>query len=368
MPINLKHCLVAAALLVGGLAAPSITSAQTITLGGDDQEIFRVLRANGYTNPRVTNRGLTIIRTEACKGADKYQVKVSILGRITSEKKVGECPVVRPARFTRQDANDLLQQEGYRQIQTSRNGNLIVATACRNNNKTRFSFNRRGRITDRKSLGTCAVQGLTRQQIVNVLRREGYKRIVVTDAELPRYLAEACRDNERVRVDLNRRGVVRSERRIGDCREQLDPNKIAQHLQAQGFKRVEVIERRRPPYIAHACRANDKLELTVGRYGRIQNETRIGPCRRPIDPANLASLLEKRNYDRIQVLRGTRTPYLVEACKGRVLVELTVGRFGQITKEDRVGRCAPPVTEKSLSAKLAKLNYMNVSIKRRGTG
>lgn len=368
MPTFIKQSLIAAMLLLGSFAVPNPALAQTITLGGDDEQIFRVLRDNGFTNPKVTQRGLTIIRTEACKGADLYRVKVSILGRITSASKVGECPVVAPTRFSRKDATKLLEREGYDRIEASRNGPLVIATACRDNKKTQFSFNRRGRVTERQDLGACVAEGMSREQIAQVLRRDGYKRIVVTDAELPRYRAEACRGTERVRVDMDRRGVVRSERRIGECGQQLDPNTIAEHIKKQGFTRVQVIDRRRPPYIAHACRGNDKMELTIGRFGRLQQEKRIGPCRQPIDPANLANLLKERKYNRIQILRGNRTPYLVEACKSRVLVELTVNRFGRITKEDQVGRCAAPVTEKSLNAKLTKLNYLNVTIKRRGAG
>ena len=56
------------------------THAQSITLGGDDDLIYRVLRDNGYTRGRIVKRKLTIVRAEACKGRDKYLVKISILG------------------------------------------------------------------------------------------------------------------------------------------------------------------------------------------------------------------------------------------------------------------------------------------------
>ena len=262
-------------------------NAQSITLGGDDQMVAQVLRANGYTNGVIKSRSLTLVRTEACKNGTKYLVKVSVLGKITSVTKLGDCPQPQRARFTEKQAAELLQQNGYNQIDARRNGNTIVATACRNNRKYQFSFNRRGEVASRRRAGDCEPAGLPAWQIADLLKAEGYRRVDVIDDQLPRYVAEACRDGDRVRVQLNRRGKIRSEKRIGNCRQRLNPANIAGLLQGEGYERIEVIERRRPPYIAHACKGNAKYEVEIGRFGRLRNESRIGRCAVPIDPANL---------------------------------------------------------------------------------
>ena len=351
----------------GALSAPD-ARAQSITLGGDDTAIFRLLQQNGYTSPKVTKRGLTIIRTEACKGRDKYQVKVSILGRITSTAKIGTCAIAQPVRFGESEAKSALEQAGYSRIQTRRQGAFVSASACREGRSYQFGFNRRGDVTDRQDVGPCRSNGMTKERLAELLQREGYRRIVITDDQLPRYAAEACRNGDRLRLQMNRRGIIRSERRIGQCGRQLDPNTIAALLERNGFDRVEVVDKRRPPYVAQACRDQNKFEISIGRYGRLLDERRIGRCRTRINPANLAQILGKDGYDRVNPLRTNRAPYLVEACKGNALVELTIGRFGRIRNEERVGRCAAPVTKDALVAKLQQQGYINVGVKKAANG
>ncbi|NKB52460.1 MAG: hypothetical protein GKR97_09585 [Rhizobiaceae bacterium] len=359
----LSLCLVISTMTISHQA-----SAQTITLGGDDRQVIQILRGAGYRNAVIKSRGLTIVRAEACKGSDKYLVKVSILGKITSSNKIGKCPRTDQARYSRADARQFLEREGYDRVDAQRRGNSIVATACRNNRQYQFEFNRRGKVTDRKRSGSCGPDALTARQITRILERNGYRRIEVIDDQPPRYAAEACRNNDRVTIELNRRGGIRSENRIGRCRQQINPANLAQLLEDNGYSRIEIIDRRRPPYIAHGCKAGDKIEITIGRFGRLRNETRIDTCARPIDPANLGRLMRKEGYDQVKVLRGSRTPYLVEACKGRNLVELLVDRYGRISKQENVGTCAPPVTKQMLEDRFVKDGYLNVDVRQSNNG
>ena len=368
MPRPFAKILFITSLWIGATMAPMQASAQSITLGGDDKMVADVLRINGYTNGVIKSRSLTLVRTEACKNGTKYLVKISVLGKITSVTKLGDCPQAQQARFTAQQAAEVLRQNGYGQIDARRQGNTIVATACRNNRKYQINFNRRGEVASRRRAGNCDPAGLAAWQIIDRLKAEGYSRVDVTDDQLPRYVAEACRNGERVRLQMNNRGIIRSENRIGTCRERLNPDNIASLLESAGYERVEVIDRRRPPYIAHACKGNGKYEVQIGRFGRLQRENRIGRCAVPIDPANLASLMTNEGYDRVKVLRGNRTPYLVEGCKGETLVELVVNRFGRITQEDDVGTCAVPVSKQQLEDRLSGDGYLAVAVRKRGSG
>ena len=367
--------------LLGSLANTSITaSAQTITIGGDDGQVMKILGRNGYTDARIVKRGLTIIRAEACKGADKYRVKISVLGKITSTNKIGTCAVA--ATFSPRDAEAMLLREGFTQPKANARETDIYATACRGQRKVEFSVSpHSGKIQFRRAIGKCTqtaaqpvrpVQPSDNDDVADRIARQltdqGYRRVVVTDAELPRYGAEACRDNDRVRLVMNRRGRIRSERIIGKCERQFDPDNMTAVLEKKGYDRIKAVETRRPPYIANACKGADKMEIVIGRFGRLRDERRIGPCATPIDPAKMANVLSKEGFDRVRVLRSNRTPYLAEACKGTTLVELTVGRYGKIRKEERVGRCASPATEASLQEKLEGDGYLNINLARKNNG
>lgn len=368
MPRTFARIILATGFWIAAVTAPIQANAQNITLGGDDKMVADVLRINGYTNGVIKSRSLTLVRTEACKDGSKYLVKISVLGKITSVTKLGDCPQSQQARFTARQAAEVLRQNGYRQIDARRQGNSVVATACRNNRKYEINFNRRGEVASRRRAGNCDPTGLAAWQIIDLLKAEGYSRVNVVDDQLPRYVAEACRNGDRMRVQLNNRGIIRSENRIGNCRQRLNPANIASLLEREGYERIEIVERRRPPYIAHACKGNAKYEVQIGRFGRLRSENRIGRCAVPIDPANLASLMTDQGYDRVKVLRGNRTPYLVEGCKGETLVELVVNRFGRITQEDKVGTCAIPVSKQQLEDRLAEDGYLAVAVRKRGSG
>ena len=357
----LASLLISGIVAFGNVEAPAHAQSR---ISNSDGGLAEFLGARGYTDVRVTKRGFTISTMEACKNGEKFKVKVSILGQVKSAVKIGTCG----SAFSPQQAVAAMQLEGYENIDARASGNRIIATACRDGRKFGLTFARNGQLINRDRLGRCdSNNGLTPRQIAEELRGQGFNRIQFTDNQLPRYVAEACYRNDRVRLELNRRGEIRTERRIGDCAAAINPNQLQAYLESKNYKRVEVVQNRRAPYLANACLNNDRLQLVVGRYGRIQSETKTGLCRQPIDPNRMSAFLSEKGYDRVRVLRSTR-PYLVEACKGSNLMELTVGRFGRIRKEDRVGRCAAPLTEQALADKLAESGYFAATISRGNNG
>ncbi|MEL6785106.1 MAG: hypothetical protein AAFO61_11825 [Pseudomonadota bacterium] len=322
----------AVALTLGSFAVVNghhVAHAQNATIGNTDQVVADVLARNGYTDARVTRRGLTIIRTEACREGKKYQVKVSILGRITSTQEIGRCAVVQNAQqnrpaFNARRAIRRLESRGFTDVTATNVANGVVARGCNGGRYVEFNFDPAGQPTSRRQAGQCtngrvATQqqqrepqpqqqaGPTENELRRALRRQGYSRIQITDAQLPGLTAEACSNNERLRLTMNRRGNVRRERVIGDCR--------------------------------NAIRA-----------------------------ADIPSQLQKAGYDRVRLLRDNRAPYLAEACKGRDLMELTINRFGETRKEERVGRCAVAVTKQQVIDKLKTGNYTNISVEKNDRG
>ncbi|EFL90698.1 hypothetical protein [Ahrensia sp. R2A130] len=306
--------LPSAAFALSSLAAifagTAPATAQSINLSNDDATILRVLEAGGFREGKVVTRGLTIVRTHACRGDSKFLVKVSILGRITSTTPLGNCdlgsrPVAKP------------------KPQNGRNVSARVQAA---------------------------------------LERQGYRRIVVTDAQPPRITAEACNGDDRVRVAVNRRGQVRSERRIGPCERQFDPGRLVEVLEQNGFDRVEVTQTRRPPYTALACRGNDRMEVSVGRFGRLRDQQRVGACQTDIKASDIPDILTRAGFDRIRVLQRRRAPYLAEACSRDRLVEVSINRYGEIGNRQRVGRCASAMSKDDLIAKLQRDGYSNLNM------
>ncbi len=346
------------------------THAQTISLG-DDGLIYQVLRQNGYHDARIVKRKLTIVRAEACKGNTRFLVKISILGKITSTSKIGNCGSQQTGRKphdTRKQIVKTLRIEGYREIETYQAQGLWGATACLQLRRFRLEYNTSARLLRREDIGSCRRQGLTSDDITNRLKAAGYRRVVITDAELPRYKAEGCFEGDRYAIVMNQRGIVQSERRIGSCEKQFNPRNMIVHLEKRGYNRIKVIERRRPPYLAEACKGDSRVKVAVGRFGRIRDEQRIDSCRKAITANQVVGYLTNQGYDRVRVLRGNRLPYIAEACKGTGLVELAIGRYGKIRKEEPVGRCSAPLTQELMQEKLIDLGYSNFRIQRRGGG
>ena len=114
-------------------------------------------------------------------------------------------------------------------------------------------------------------------EIGDVLRRAGLSDIQVTDSELPRYVAEACDGNHRVRVRLNRNGAVTKRENIGRCgpaaATKIDtgirPGQIKDILGRNGYRRIDVVDRELPTYVAEACKNKRAYRIQLNRLGEI---------------------------------------------------------------------------------------------------
>lgn len=346
-----------------GLVTTGSANAQLqIDLGSDDQ-VFRILQSAGYSNPVVTKRSLTIIRTEACKGGKKYRLKVSILGRITSRSEIGTCKTRQQvAGYSERQVRQALKSNRYTNIETRGARGGIQAIACRNGRKFEIFFNRQGKVVTRNNLGSCAPKKLSNDQIIQSLRTAGYRRIEVIESSPSRYLAEACGDSKKYRLRLNNRAEVENRRLIGNCRRAFSADGIAGLLRERGYTKVQITQRNSPPYQALACRNNDKYEVTIGRRGRIRNEKIIGTCRERFDARTLSQLMQQRGYDRINIVRSNRAPYIAEGCKGDVLQEIQVGQFGKVLREYRIGKCGRPLTRDALATLISKAGRVIVRL------
>ena len=265
--------------LAANIVVPA--NAQSVTINRDDGAIARFLQSRGFRDVVITKRKFTSTEAEACKGNDKFRLKVNLLGELSRQNRIGSCG----PRFGAKQATQVMKRDGYRGIKAGTKGDTIIATGCRENRIYQLTFNLRGDLIDRARGRRCGRGGMSTKEVTAVLKQKGYDRIRFTDDKLPGYEAEACSRNTKVRLELNRRGEIRKERRIGKCRDAVDPGNLAQTVAEQGYRRVEVIQDRRAPYLARGCKQNDRFEMIVSRYGDVLNETKIGNCRKPIAKA-----------------------------------------------------------------------------------
>lgn len=343
---------------------PHTAQAQNLSIGNTDRLVAETLRRNGYTETRVTRRGLTIIRAQACRDGKKYLVKVSILGKITSSQEIGSCAVAQAPRpapqpapvFGAQQAIQFLRDQGLTDVSAeSVPGGGAVALGCTGGRYTELTFNRQGSISNRRPLRLCdngravaerpAVRpapqqqaSLSTQELRAALRRQGYRRIEITDGEAPRYGAEACNGEERVRLTMNQRGNVRRERTIGQCRQPVNVADLPAKLSAAGYDRIRLLRRDRPPYLAEACKGANLMELTINRFGETRKEDRVGRCAVPVTKETLTTNLAKAGYFNIEVSK-TNDRWVATYCNEESRTQSTYDRYGEAGSSRVTGAC-----------------------------
>lgn len=259
-----------------------------------------------------------------------------------------------------------LAQQGFDRIDTVKIGlSSSKFNACKGNKRYRIKFEWTG-LVETKEIGNCRV-AVSEKQVRQTLRERGYKRVIIED-QSGKYLAIGCRDTERYRVEVTHFGDIKRERRIGRCRDELSPTDITAALEAEGYNRVIFTDRQLPRYVAEACLDREKLELTLNRFGEIAGRKSIGQCRDRVQPAELTEILEEKGLTRIVVLDDSLPRYRAEACRKGERVEVTVNRWGDIRDEVRIGRCRIDFTADELAAAIASQGYTNVSVspERRG--
>ncbi|MEL6289841.1 MAG: hypothetical protein AAFQ42_10225 [Pseudomonadota bacterium] len=354
---------VAAALLAfgttGALAAPGssgatsvassvdaqdgmVTRAQfSIQLGGSETRIRRILRERGYTDIVITKRSFTRTTAEACRDGVRYELRLSNSGADRGTGRIGTCKQV----ITLEQAEQKLRDEGYKRINVTEQGDVpFIAIACRDGERIRLRINKFGETTGQRDLGRCR-QALSPDDVRAKLREDGYNRIRFTDRQLPRYVAEACLRNRKFELVLSNRGRIRDRKRIGRCDPPLTAASLPANLADRGFDRIEVVNGKPPRFLVEACRDLRRVELTVGRYGRILQEYNVGKCPPPLTRADLLTVLNKNGYRKVKFNTIPGSDYQTESCRERKKLLTRWSQYGEILDEKEQGRCVSPRLE-----------------------
>ncbi len=267
---------------------------------------------------------------------------------------------------TEDDIVKRLKRSGYSEIRIVKKGfTKLRVQACYEGARYVLSVRRlSGKIKRGSKIGECR-QELNIDDIIAKLRSKGFKRIAVQDTRSGDINIIACERRRRFRIFVNRYGDILNQKEIGFCRF-INAFEIRQRLKDDGFNRIKVVEKTFRGFILEACLDATRVRLRVNRRGRIRRQRRIGRCSLPINPNNIAGVIAKKGYDRINVLDKQLPVYQAEACKGLNRLQIKMNRFGDIIREQSTGECDPPLALKEVKELLRAQGGKKIKIKGRG--
>lgn len=333
--------------LLAGMHQPltqtPITKTQfKIPFGMSAKKVRRILSRDGYSEIVITYIGLVDAKADVCRNGVRYRVKVRVNGSYEYRNKIGECRKAIQAA----DVRELIRKEGFRRIDIQDDGKIpYIASACRQGDRYNIEVSEFGDVKVGKRTGRCIRERnvLTPKELRTALRKNGYDRIKFTERTPRRFVVEACRDTTRERLEINRRGRIRDKQRIGRCPSAIRSRDLASIMRRDGFNRVDVV-RDKPPYRVEACRNNIRIRVSLSSWGERLSERRIGECRPPATVASLTEDLRNnvRQFKAINVRIGRRYPFIANVCDNGQRRELYFSKYGKFEGNKDVGRCVSP--------------------------
>ena len=236
-------------------------------------------------------------------------------------------------------ARAILVEQRYSRIDIESRRNAFVAIACKNQDRLRVSVDRFGDVRQERRLGSCRRSALSPTDVKADLVRQGYSRIKFTDRQLPRYVAEACRGLTRVELIISSDGDVRKESDIGRCRRAIDPSNLVKIMRGAGFNRIKVVDDKLPQYVVEACRKNRRTEITLNRFGGIVDQYNLGKCAPPLDRAKILKMVKALKLSRAKVISQNNGTYIVDLCEGARRKHMIFNAFGELVGQKKVGVC-----------------------------
>ena len=147
---------------------------------------------------------------------------------------------------------------------------------------------------------------------------------------MPRYLAEACRGNDRVEVTLNRFGDIVDRLRVRGCRPALSAQQFLKVLRDRGYRRIRYRGQDGTDFLVRACYQNKRYRARFSQYGEVLTRRNAGACVSTTLDA-LANRLRKRGMEKLS--------FFVEGCRDGWRYRTRVDAFGDPIERERLGRC-----------------------------
>jgi len=162
------------------------------------------------------------------------------------------------------------------------------------------------------------------------MREKGYNRVSVINGKPPRYQVEACAQNARYDISLNRYGKIIERSRIGACNPEVNRKQIAQILRDEGFTRININQRSNGNFRVIACYEGYEKRIKLSRYGELLEEIDGKQCEVRTIRAVRKSLKESGFKN---------TKFFAEACRNGNKVKITLNQFGDRIGRERIGSC-----------------------------
>jgi len=244
-----------------------------------------------------------------------------------------------------EEVRDIIRKEGFRRIDVADDSAVPYrATGCRNGNRFSLEISEHGDVKVIDAIAKCRPNRLSPRQVRRALRKDGFNRIRFTDRTPPRYVIEACRNARKIRLNIDRRGRIRDRERIGRCPAAISPSQITSILERDGYNRIDVVDDQPPRFRAEACRRTDRFRILISPWGKQLKERRIGECAPPITAAGLRERLRERpeNFKAIRVRKGKRYPFVAQVCNSGKRQTLFFSAYGKYEGKRDRGECVSP--------------------------
>ncbi len=351
-------CKFVAGMLICLLAAPLIgTNAQAqlqLQIGGSEAEFKAILGSDGYDRIDTHKLGLSSSSFDACKNGKRYRISFEWTGE-RNRKVIGDCRIVLEEGKIRQILND----RGYRRITIEDRAGKYIAVGCRGNERFRAEVNYYGDISIERRIGRCVTE-LSPADITAKLESEGYTRISFTDRQPPRYVAEACRESERLKLVIDAFGLILDSTRLGRCSSAISSDQIVRIMEDKGYSRVQLISSQRDRYIAEGCRSGQRFEVTLNRWGDVANEVFLRQCRNAFSEEQIETAMRENGYKNVSVRRDGQN-FVTRGCRDNRYNEIVLSQFGELVNRRDLGSCDAPkindLAETLRSRGLSKLKF-----------
>ena len=210
-----------------------------------------------------------------CRDGVRTRITYSAQGERIQQRNIGQCEDI----FQPNDVRKVLRDAGYNRIKfIDRQLPWYRAEACINRSKVELLLTRYGQIRRSTPIGTCAPE-LRPDNIIPYLEEKGYYQVRIIDDRLPQYNVAACLNNNRFDLEVGRYGKISNRKVIGKCQNAMNSNEIVELLRAEGFKRIKVEQNPSGGFDISACLEGYQKFATLSRFGELISERDGDRCK-----------------------------------------------------------------------------------------
>ncbi len=234
----------------------------------DVAEIKQRLRQDGYNRIDLINQENRRFRFRACRGTNRFDIRVGRKGRIQVEDRIGRCSPPIEARQLR----EIVENRGYdRVVVIDRKLPVYGVEACQESKLMQLSINRYGEIKKVTRIGKCDPP-LNSRQITALLRETGANRIEVESLGRRGFITRSCLKLVKYRNEFDVYGASLERTRIGKCAPPPRLTKVVRDFRNDDYSNLRII--------VEGCRNGRRIQTLIDEFGEIKNRRRVGTCRK----------------------------------------------------------------------------------------